>query len=318
MTRLRNERGQTLVLSVLFLTVLLGMAALVLDVGAWYRADRDTQTTADAAALAAAQELPDSPAEAIDVAVAYGDKNGGSVEAADVTFGSKYMTNDTVFVDVERPSPGFFAKLFGIETVTVGSKAAARAGTPAEALYVAPIVVNEKHEKLVGNCFGTPTSSNGCETTLTYHHLKADSGKGKEAEPDGAGSFGFINLNQDNSNPGTSTLGTWITNGFDKFMKPGDYQARTGNPFSSSHVGDSLSSKIGEELLFPIYRKLTGTGSGAKYEIVGWVGFHLTGHNLTGSNEKLEGWFTRVVWGGIQGSTGSSFSPGVRVVELVD
>jgi hypothetical protein len=299
------------------LTVLLGMAALVLDVGAWYRADRYAQTTADAAALAAAQELPDSPAKAIDAAVAYGDKNGGSVEAADVTFSpSKWMPNDTVYVNVDRPTPGFFSRLFGIDSVTVGAKAAARAGTPAEALYVAPIVVNEKHEMLVGNCFGTLTSSNGCDTELSYHHLKES--PGKDTEPDGAGSFGFINLTGDGSNPGTSELGNWINNGFDKYMPLGNYAARTGNPFSASHVGDSLSDKIGEELLFPIYRKLTGTGSGAKYQIIGWVGFHLTGTDLAGTNEKIFGWFTRVVWTGIQGSTGSSFSPGVRVVELVE
>jgi hypothetical protein len=320
MTRFRNERGQTLVMSVLFLWVLLGMGALVLDVGAWYRADRDAQTAADAAALAAAQELPDSPAQALDAALSWGEKNGGGIEAADVSFSpSKYMPNDTVYVEIDRPSPGFFAKLFGIETVTVGAKAAARAGTPAEALYVAPIVVNEQHEMIQRSCFGTPKSSNGCDTELSYYHLKEDAGKGPDKEePDGAGSFGFINLTGDDSNPGTSELGSWITSGYDKYMPLGDYHARTGNPFSSTNVGDSLSGKIGEELLFPIYRKIVGTGSGAKYEIIGWVGFHLTGTDLHGTNEKLLGYFTRVVWTGIQGSTGSSFSPGVRVVELVD
>ena len=60
----RNERGQAMVLTVVFLVVLLGMAAMVLDVGSWYRADRDTQSTADAAALAGAQALPEDPATA--------------------------------------------------------------------------------------------------------------------------------------------------------------------------------------------------------------------------------------------------------------
>jgi hypothetical protein len=319
MTRCRNQSGQTMVFSVLFLTVLLGMAALVIDVGSWYRADRATQTTADAAALAAAQALPDDPSLAVDLAVEYGDKNGGAVEAGDVEFSEKWMPNDTVSVEVDRPTPGFFAKLFGLDTVTVGSKASARAGTPAQALWVAPIVVNEQHPMLQ-NCKPDPCSD---ATELEYYHLKEGGGGKKDdeegAENDGAGSFGFINLNPDGgSNPGSSELGDWIRQGYDKYMPLGDYDARTGNPFSSTNVGGALDDKIGEELLFPIYRKLTGTGSGAKYLIIGWVGFHLTSTDLQGNNEKLFGNFTRVIWHGIQGSTGSSNSPGVRVVQLVD
>ena len=64
MTSFRRDDGQVAVLSVVFLTVLLGMSALVLDVGTWFRADRAAQATADAAALAAAQALPDDPSKA--------------------------------------------------------------------------------------------------------------------------------------------------------------------------------------------------------------------------------------------------------------
>ena len=67
----RNERGQALVLTVVVLTVLLGMSAFVLDVGSWFRAQRATQSTADAAALAAAQELPESTGRASAVAAVY-------------------------------------------------------------------------------------------------------------------------------------------------------------------------------------------------------------------------------------------------------
>ena len=50
-----KQSGQALVLTVVMLVSLLGMAALVLDVGSWYRAKRNLQATADAAALAGAQ-----------------------------------------------------------------------------------------------------------------------------------------------------------------------------------------------------------------------------------------------------------------------
>ena len=60
---------------VLFLFVLLGMAAMVIDVGYAYYAHRSLQAQADAAALAGAQELPD-PARAESVAYEYSGEPG--------------------------------------------------------------------------------------------------------------------------------------------------------------------------------------------------------------------------------------------------
>lgn len=310
MTRLANERGQAMVMSVAFLTVLLGMSAIVLDVGSWYRADRHAQITADAAALAGAQALPDSYGTARSLALDYANKNEGGLAESAVQF----PDSSTIRVTVQRPAPGFFSKLFGIDSVQVRAVASARVGPPSSALYVAPIVVNIDHPmlKCAPGCFGT-------ETELEYYHLKT--GGGGKTEPDGAGSFGFINLDGSDTNPGTSTLGDWIRYGFDKYMPANsNYPARTGNPFSSSNVGDVLQAKMneGDELLFPIYDKLTGSGSGAKYHIVGWVAFHLTGMDLSGTNEKLFGYFTHTIWQGVQGSSGSSYSPGVGVVQLVE
>jgi Flp pilus assembly protein TadG len=53
---LREETGQTLVLTALCGTVLIGFMGLVFDVGVLFRARRDVQTAADAAAVAAAMD----------------------------------------------------------------------------------------------------------------------------------------------------------------------------------------------------------------------------------------------------------------------
>ena len=58
--RPQDERGQVIVLMVLMMVVLLGFAALVVDVGYAYYAHRSLQSSADAAALAGAQELPNA------------------------------------------------------------------------------------------------------------------------------------------------------------------------------------------------------------------------------------------------------------------
>src|SRR5690348_17376805 len=72
----RGERGQAFVLTVASLVVLLGMAALGIDVGTWYQAQRHDQAVADAAALAGAQALPQDPSQAQALAISYAKDNG--------------------------------------------------------------------------------------------------------------------------------------------------------------------------------------------------------------------------------------------------
>ena len=75
MKRISNDRGQAAVLTVMFLAALLGAVAMVLDVGSWFREQRDTQSDADAAALASAQALPERPRPGEVLATQYLDKN---------------------------------------------------------------------------------------------------------------------------------------------------------------------------------------------------------------------------------------------------
>lgn len=305
MTRLKHSCGQAYVITILFLVVLLGAAAAVLDVGSWYRAQRSLQATVDAAALAGAQKLPESTGDATALANDYATKNGGGTMK--ITFSSKVFASDTINVEGTRPAPGFFAKVLGIDSVTVRAHASARAGFPKEAKWVVPIVVDEKHEKL--QCNPNPCSG---ATELVYQHFK------QNGSPNGSGNFGFINLT--GGSQGTSDLGNLITNGWDQYMDLGNYDAVTGNMFSSNNIGGVLEARVGDVLLFPIFRKLTGGGTNAKYEIVGWAGFRLTGMDLHGNNEKLFGEFVSVTWDGIQAESGGQAPPnfGVKNVSLVD
>ena len=118
-----------MVMALVFLTVMMGMSALVLDVGSWYRAHRAAQSTADASALAAAQALPDT-AQATALANEYAGKNNGITPGAggpQITFTQQGFETDTVQVTVTKPHPGFFAKVFGLDSVNVTGRATARA-----------------------------------------------------------------------------------------------------------------------------------------------------------------------------------------------
>jgi Putative Flp pilus-assembly TadE/G-like len=305
MTRHKRDSGQAYVISILFLAVLLALAAAVLDIGSWYRADRSLQATVDAAALAGAQALPGSTGNASALAAQYATKNGGGT--MNVSFKSKVIANDTITVTGSRAAPGFFSKMLGVNSVTVHATATARVGGLSAVKWVVPIVVDEKHPKL--QCNPNPCSG---ATELDYLHLK------NNGSPDGSGNFGFINLTGGSS--GSSDLGDLIENGWDQYMDLGDYDAITGNMFSSTNIGDLLNARIGDVLLFPIYRKIGGTGTNAHYEIIGWAAFKLSGLNLQGNNEKLFGEFVGVTWEGIQAEHASDAGVdfGVKNVSLVD
>ncbi len=306
--RVRNDNGQATVVTVVFLVVLIGMAALVLDIGSWYRADRATQSTADAAALAGAQVLPYNTSNAGALALQYANKNGGGVTGSDVTITSSTLgPNDTIQVRVHRTAQGVFTKLFGVNSVSVGSKATARASLMQSAQYVAPIGVNLKHPKLKGNascpCFGA-----GNATTLPL---------GKTGAP---GSFDLLNIDGSKGGTGGQTLADWIVHGYSGYLPIGAYLSDTGAKWNDSLVQNALDQRMGTELLFPVYDTLSGSGANAIYHVVGWVGFHVTGHTASGSSGSITGWFTQVVWDGIESQAGDGTNPdlGARVVKLID
>ena len=299
----KRENGQAMVMTVLFLTALLGAGALVLDVGSWFREKRQLQSTADAAALAGAQALPGSPSSATAFALQYAQTNGRPIATNDITISSDMSANDTIAVQAKSVAPGFFSKLFGIDSVNVGADAAARAALAAQALYVAPMVVRKSHPLLSGA--GCPCFKQ--QTTLDYDPMGAP------------GAFGMLNLEGGGGTVGTSAEGEWILRGFDKYLPLGTYQSDPGAKFSASEIQGALDDRIGTVLLFPVFDTLTGTGQNAQYNIIGWVGFYLTGYDVHGNQATLTGYFTRYIAKGIQAASGTTEPDfGVRIIQLVN
>jgi hypothetical protein len=302
MSTLREQRGQAMVLAVLFLTVLLGIAAAVLDVGAWYRADRQLQATADAAALAGAHALPDSQAEAAALALSYADKNGGGLAEGDVTFEQKVLPGDTISVHAKKPMPGFFSKLFGLDTVNVGARAKARAGVMNSAKWAGPVAVDEQHEKL--QCKPTPCFND--PTVLDFDKV-------------GPGAFRLMNIDGSHGGTGPPDIGEWLRTGLDAYMPLGWYYSDPGIKPNSSHIKEALEFRDEDELLFPVYRQTREQGAGFEYEVVGWVGFHVTDYEIQGvKNARIYGWFTKIIWEGIQSESGGDPDFGARAVTLLE
>jgi Flp pilus assembly protein TadG len=291
-----DERGQVIVFTVISLFVMLALSAAVLDLGSWFQADRRLQTTVDAAALAAAQALPNDTAQAQALAEEYADKNGGGLDT--VTFKTTVVANDTVEVKGAAPAPGFFSQVFGIDSGTVNATATARVGALATARGSSPIAVHVDHPDL--QCDPAPCSED--PTVLDLSKI------------DGPGAFHLINLDGV-SGGGTQTLADWIQYGYDGEMSQ-DFFSETGNKLNSGPVRQALDAVIGQELLFPVYDVTQGSGTNLEYNVIGWAGFVITGYDVSKNQNLIFGHFTEVVWDGSFPTTPGGNNFGAWAVSL--
>jgi Putative Flp pilus-assembly TadE/G-like len=288
----RSERGQAMVLTVVCVTVLLGMAALVLDVGSWFVDRRQLQAGVDAAALAAAQDLPWTDS-ANSAAASYASKNG--VSSPTISFSGQNSANDTVNVSASRVSQGFFSKVFNITSVTLHANASARIDVLDGVLRALPFGIAADDPDLVCGlpCFNQPT-------TVPV---------GKVGVP---GNFDLISLNGAKT-PGD--LASLISTGYDGLMKLGDYDGTPGAKFDSSQIQGAMQGRVGDTVVLPVYDSVTSNGTNSTYHVIGWVSFTITGFDLSGDSGSLYGSFHRLVQsGGSRG--GESIQPPYSAVSV--
>jgi Flp pilus assembly protein TadG len=130
----RDERGQTLVLVALTMSALLGFLALAIDVGLLYRAKRNLQIAADAAATAGALDYlyngsvssASSAARAAAAANGVNDGSGGTVVTVHMPPASGPEAGAAGFIEVivSAPSPvTFMSVITRNSTVTVAARA---------------------------------------------------------------------------------------------------------------------------------------------------------------------------------------------------
>lgn len=140
-----NERGQALILAVLGMAVFLGFVAMAVDVGLLLNERRTLQNAADAAALAGAIELPYNPPLAILKALEWAENNGiDPTEIESITVGTTNVTNDTIYVDLDREFDWIFGRVVGLDQSDVGAHAAALIGSPVGIGGLKPWAVTEE------------------------------------------------------------------------------------------------------------------------------------------------------------------------------
>lgn len=114
-----RESGQTIGMLAVFITVLLGMCVLAIDVGSWYQQKRSVQSAADAAALAGASQLVVSTSAATTQAQTQYAKNGLNSDTVTYTVTTDLVANDSVTVTASRSVSNWFGRVFGVNSTTI-------------------------------------------------------------------------------------------------------------------------------------------------------------------------------------------------------
>ncbi len=134
----------------------LGMLALALDVGGWYQTHRHAQSTADAAALAAANDMAGgaTTTAAQTVATTYITDNDPTIASPTVTFDT---VNNTVTVTVPTKAPAYFAQVLGFGSRNVSATAVAS--------WTAGSSGCTSAEQSAGQCYAIYAANQTCGTS---------------------------------------------------------------------------------------------------------------------------------------------------------
>ncbi len=164
---LRRERGQTLIVGILFMAVLLGITAMTVDVGLLFRDRRHLQNSADAMALAGVAELPLNPAQAKSKAQQWATNNGiASGEIKKIEVRTTGVPNDTLYVELENNFGWIFGRVLGKTTSKVGADAAARIGTLAGGHQMVPWALLRGDTNCLDAATGAPIFGATCQVKV--------------------------------------------------------------------------------------------------------------------------------------------------------
>ena len=292
-TQLHRQRGSTAIWFALCLPVLLGFAALAVDLARINLTKVELQNAADSAALAGARSLTPldastynwtaAKASALDVAkrnVA----NGELIKDADITTGYWNLGSGNVpFIRAtvtisstqnNGPLKLFFAPILGITDKRVQATAVAVITTPANGTGVFPFVIERRFlEKYWDTSTGKPIMKNGEAPTVELGSIYASSGKGNDKVDSLSGQWTTFNTTAND----VKFVDSLITygNGFSKtttslgindktYVQPGD----KASVYRDVPIGKDVAMFVVDSIVKKDY-----------YQIVAIAAFHITDYN---------------------------------------
>lgn len=330
MRRLKDESGATAVLLALAMLPLIGVVALVIDIGLMQWEVRQLQNGADAAALAVAQECANgnvcqgAVADAMALQYTRANANDGNA-AADVEFnvvGPNTVTVTASTLDEGgRPRLAYIvAPILGFDSGSFERSATALYGSISldDALTL-PITISE--------CEWANATNLGVDFEQPYvFEIKTNPGVNQCTMPNSPGQYapggwGWLSPTGDGCEAIISLFGV-----------PGQPGSGPPSPDCNANRFD-YPSLLNTTVLIPIHGDdggVSGSGAGTSYDMIGLGAFHITSYKLlgniqggpqtcpgTGQNQRcLIGYFERFV------PLGDSVDPdlpelGVTAVQLI-
>ena len=277
----KNENGAVLVITAAALLAIVGMLAMVADIGALVLERNRLQNACDAAALAAAWELPNTDM-ARGKAGDYLEMNGVDLTEAAISFNSN---NTTVSVEARRPVKYHFAGVLGLDSGQAAARSTAAYGSVSGMTGVVPFGIPEQEMN-----FGVE------------YQLKAGS-----QDDYGPGNYGplalelrgaksFLN-NLKYGHDGVIKVGDWIDTEPGNMSGPTadgvNYRIGSCNHYPKCTI-DSYHSDCPRVMVVPIYDPDSLAGRD-QVKIVGFGAFLLKGVEGSGNDSRVSGYFLEIV-----------------------
>ncbi|MGM0929966.1 MAG: pilus assembly protein TadG-related protein [Actinomycetota bacterium] len=290
MQRLSDERGATAVTTALFMVVLLGMAAVVVDIGALYFERAQLKNGADAGALAVAQNCAaghcDADFTALATSLANQNANDGLANASvqlDPAAATATVTTTTRSADGHFLAQ-HFAPILGLgDSASITTESRARWGAPVAGKSVLPIAIS--YCQFLGMLDGGLQRVEFNPNALTTAGCSSSTVPGSTgADYTIPGGFGW--LKQDPARPCQAMINIGAT-GLPGFPVDPEVASDTGNDVPSACKQTNMLQQIaGTTVLLPLYDKVGGQGTNGWYHIIGFAAFKVTGWNFSGTSHN--------------------------------
>ena len=300
--QLRDEKGAAAVFVALTMTMLVGCAAIAVDVSSMYADRHQLQNGADAAALAVALDCARNLCgDVVGTATTAVRANTTAADAADATIGSPTVTvtGRSTTVTARATSNHFFAPVLGrsSDDVTARSSATWIPTTRGRANFPLAISYCEYQGQIARHPLGN---------TTTYRINATTQLGGSCNGPSGTTLSGYA-VTQPDTAAGcrtTSTLGSTVA-GYadgDGGSYGGSYGGWYGSWYGAGYGSGYglpatcttayLGSLYGSDLLIPVWDKVSGSGTDMRFRVYGYAAFHFMGADPYSSDPALIGYFT--------------------------
>ncbi|MCG2621614.1 Tad domain-containing protein [Arthrobacter sp. I2-34] len=274
-----TERGSSAILVALLMTVLLGFAALAVDVGAMYWEKAQLQNGADAAALAIAEDCANgSCGDTFGTAQAL--SNGNARDNVSGVRSITFPAAKTVRVVTNARDAGgsdtfstYFARIFGVNSVDIEASATAVWEGIGSGPAVFPIIFKR--------CEFEESIINGTWQVLDFHG-SAGCDNHNPSGQNFPGAFGWLDQQSGQCKSLNMSIGNWA-GGDTGVAFPGGCDAVIAQWKADLQAGKQVY------IVLPIYDNGRGTGGNVEYHVSGYVTFEINGWRFTGGRNYNNG-----------------------------